>query len=118
VEPRECGVPVADGVTGLAGVRKAAGVLQRRAAGDAFNQLPHWYKHSPTIVHNALAALYDAVKVPLGVCMHQSTDDILVAGGKKEQLGQVAETICNLLMENGLDLPPSKCQGPGQGIKF
>ena len=30
----------------------------------------------------------------------------------------MAETIWNLLVKNGLDIPSSKCQGPGQEIKF
>lgn len=32
-----------------------------------FNCLPQGYKHSPTIAHNALAALLDTVKVPPGI---------------------------------------------------
>lgn len=30
----------------------------------------------------------------------------------------MAEAIWNLLIKNGLDIPLSKCQGPGQVIKF
>ncbi|KAK4815369.1 hypothetical protein QYF61_001357 [Mycteria americana] len=80
-----------------------------------FNQLPQGYKQSPTIAHNTLAALLDTVKVPLGVHIYQYLDDILVGGDNK--VGQVADTIWNLLTD-GLDIPPSKCQGPGQEIKF
>ncbi|KAK4826224.1 hypothetical protein QYF61_006265 [Mycteria americana] len=83
-----------------------------------FNQLPQGYKHSPTIAHNALAKLLDAVEVLSGICMYQYTDDILVGGDNKDQVGQVAKAIWNLLTKNGLDILPSKCQGPGQGVKF
>lgn len=30
----------------------------------------------------------------------------------------MAEAICSLLTKNGLDVPLSKCRGPGQEIKF
>lgn len=50
--------------------------------------------------------------------IYQYIDDILEGRGNKEQVGQVAKTIWNLLTENGLDILPSKCQGPGQDIKF
>lgn len=36
----------------------------------------------------------------------------------KEEVGQVAEAIRNLLVNNGLDVPSSKCQGLGQEFKF
>lgn len=45
-------------------------------------------------------------------------DDILVGGDNKEQVGQVAEIIWNLLIKNELDIPSCKCQGPGQEAKF
>lgn len=45
-------------------------------------------------------------------------DDMLVGGDKKEQVGQVAEAIWNLLMKNGLEVLPSKCQGARQEMKF
>ncbi|KFQ72784.1 hypothetical protein N337_12844, partial [Phoenicopterus ruber ruber] len=77
-----------------------------------FNRLPQGYKHSPTIARNALAALLDSVHI------YQYIDDTLVGGDSEEQVGQVAETIWNLLTENKLGIPPSKCQGPGQGTKF
>ena len=83
-----------------------------------FNRLPQGYKHSPTIAHNALAKLLDMVEVPSGVHIYQYIDDILVGGNTKEQVGQVAEIIWDLLTKNGFDIPPSKCQGPGQEIKF
>ncbi|KFV44251.1 hypothetical protein N341_11433, partial [Tyto alba] len=79
-----------------------------------FNRLPQGYKHSPTIAHNALAKLLNTVEVPLGVHIYQYIDAILVGGDIKEQVGN----ICDLLTKNGLDIPPSKCQGPGQEIKF
>ncbi|KAF1420691.1 hypothetical protein FQV23_0016204, partial [Spheniscus humboldti] len=82
-----------------------------------FNRLPQGYKHSPAIAHNALAKLLDTVEVPSDVHIYQYTDDILVGGDNKEQVGQVAEAIWNELTENG-DIPPSKCQGPSQEIKF
>ncbi|OPJ82821.1 hypothetical protein AV530_010305 [Patagioenas fasciata monilis] len=46
------------------------------------------YKHSPTIANNALAALIDTVKVPLGIGIYQYIDEILVGGDNKEQVGQ------------------------------
>ncbi|NXV53434.1 TF29 protein, partial [Uria aalge] len=81
-----------------------------------FNGLPLGYKHFPTIAHNALAKLLHTIEVPSDVPIYQYIDDILV--DNKEQLGQVAEAICNLLTKNGLDIPPSKCQGPRQEVKF
>ncbi|KAF1594466.1 hypothetical protein FQV11_0011846, partial [Eudyptes moseleyi] len=83
-----------------------------------FNRLPQGYKHSPTIAHNALAKLLDTVEVLSGVHIYQYIDDILVGGDNKEQVRQVAEAIWNQLTKNGLDIPPSKCQSPGQEIKF
>ncbi|GAB0208422.1 pol-like protein ENS-3 [Grus japonensis] len=83
-----------------------------------FNRLPHVYKHSPTIAHNALAKLLDTVEVPSDIRIYQYRDDILVGGDNKEQVGQVAKVIWDSLTKNGLDIPPSKCQGPGQEIKF
>ena len=58
------------------------------------------------------------MEVPLGVHMYQYIDDILVGGDNKEQVGQGADAIRNLLVKNGLDVPSSKCQGPGQEITF
>ena len=55
-----------------------------------FNRLPQGYKHSPTIAHNALAKLLDAVEVPSGVYIYQYIDGILVGGDNKEQVGQPA----------------------------
>ncbi|KAK4820861.1 hypothetical protein QYF61_007866 [Mycteria americana] len=83
-----------------------------------FNRLLQGYKHSPTIAHNALAALLGTVKVASGVHIYQYIDDIPVGGENKGQAGQVGETMWNLLMENRLDIPPSKCQGPRQEIQF
>lgn len=84
-----------------------------------FNWLLQRHKCSPsTAAHDALAELLHPVEMPSGVHMHQNTDDILVGGSNKEQVGQVAETIWNLLTCNALNIPPSKCQGPGQEIKF
>ena len=83
-----------------------------------FNRLPQGYKHSPTIARNALAKLLHTIKVPAGIHIYQYTDDILIGGGEREQVRQTAEAIWDLLTKNGLDVPPSKCQGPGQEIKF
>ncbi|NXX72937.1 POL3 protein, partial [Spizella passerina] len=83
-----------------------------------FNRLPQGYKHSPTIAHNALAALLDTIKVPEGIVIYQYIDDILVGGDNKDQVGSVAKAIWELLTQNGLDIPSAKCQGPGQEIKF
>lgn len=84
-----------------------------------FNQFLQRHKHSPsTIAHNALAELLHTVEMPSGVHMHQYTGDILAGGGNKELVGQVAKTIWNLLTCNRLHIPPSKCQGPRQEIKF
>ncbi|GAB0203336.1 hypothetical protein GRJ2_002799200 [Grus japonensis] len=83
-----------------------------------FNRLPQGYKHSPTIAHNALAKLLDTVEVPSDIRIYQYRDDILVGGDNKEQVGQVAKVIWDLLTKNRLDISPSKCQGPGQEIKF
>ncbi|NXJ44450.1 POL3 protein, partial [Ciconia maguari] len=83
-----------------------------------FNQLLLGYKHFPGIAHNASASLLDTVGVPPGVHIYQYVDDILVSGDSKDKVGQVAGAIWNLLTKNGLDIPPSKCQGPGQEDKF
>ncbi|KFO91729.1 hypothetical protein N320_00818, partial [Buceros rhinoceros silvestris] len=83
-----------------------------------FNRLPQGYKHSHTIAHNALATLLDTVKVPTGVCIYQYIDDILVGRDDKEQVRLAADAIWKSLTEAGLDVPVSKCQGPGQEVKF
>ncbi|GAB0208878.1 pol-like protein ENS-3 [Grus japonensis] len=62
-----------------------------------FNRLPQGYKHSPTIAHNALAKLLDTVEVSSDIRIYQYIDDILVGGDNKEQVGQVAKVIWNLL---------------------
>ena len=65
-----------------------------------------------------MAKLLDALEVLSGAHIYQYIDDILVGGDTKEQVGQVAETIWDLLIKNELDILPSKCQDPGQEIKF
>ena len=56
--------------------------------------------------------------MPSGIHIYQYIDDILNGGDEREQVRQTAEAIWDLLTKNGLDVPPSKCQGPGQEIKF
>lgn len=58
------------------------------------------------------------MEVPLGIHVYQYIDDILVGRGNKEKVGQVAEAIWNLLTQSRLGISPSKCQDPGQEVKF
>lgn len=50
--------------------------------------------------------------------MYQYIDDILIGEDNREQVRLVAETVRKLLIKAGLGVPASKCQGPGQEIKF
>lgn len=83
-----------------------------------FNQLPQGYKYSPIIAHSALAKLLSPVEVSADVHIYECIDDILMDGDNKEQEGQGAAAIWNLLNKNGLNIPPSNCQGSRQEVKF
>ncbi|NWI62347.1 TF29 protein, partial [Todus mexicanus] len=83
-----------------------------------FNRLPQGYKHSPTIAHNALAKVLAEVSSSPDVMVYQYIDDILIGGENPEEVKQAMENIREKLTALGLDIPPSKCQGPAQEVKF
>ncbi|GAB0208371.1 pol-like protein ENS-3 [Grus japonensis] len=83
-----------------------------------FNRLPQGYKHSPTIAHNALAKVLSEIPSPQGITIYQYIDDILIGGENSEEVGHTMEGIQEKLITLGLDIPPSKCQGPAQEVKF
>ncbi|NWW73103.1 TF26 protein, partial [Climacteris rufus] len=83
-----------------------------------FNCLPQGYKHSPTIAHKALAELLQQIKINEGVQIYQYIDDVLVGGEEKDTVRIVARDIWNKLNEEGIEVPPNKCQGPSKEVKF
>ncbi|KFQ24084.1 hypothetical protein N332_13839, partial [Mesitornis unicolor] len=83
-----------------------------------FSRLPQGYKHSPTIAQNALATVLLELPDLPGVTVYQYIDDVLIAEEDTEKVGQAMETIQKKLTALGLDIPPSKCQGLAQKVKF
>ncbi|NXS63907.1 TF29 protein, partial [Brachypteracias leptosomus] len=82
-----------------------------------FNRGPQGYKHSLTIPHNALAKVLAEIPVSSDNIIYQYIDDILI-GGDQEGVKDTMEKIQGTLLELGLEVPDSKCQGPAQEIKF
>ncbi|NXO54347.1 POL5 protein, partial [Aramus guarauna] len=83
-----------------------------------FNTLPQGYKHSPTIAHNTLAKVLTEISSPPGVTIYQYIDDILIGGENSEEVRHTMENVREKLTALGLDITPSKCQGPSQEVKF
>ncbi|GAB0208996.1 pol-like protein ENS-3 [Grus japonensis] len=83
-----------------------------------FNRLPQGYKHSPTIAHSALAKVLSEIPSPQGITIYQYINDILIGGKNSEEVRHTMEGIQEKLITLGLDIPPSKCQGPAQEVKF
>lgn len=83
-----------------------------------FNRLPQGYKHSPTIAHNALAKILAEIPVSPDSTVYQYIDDILIGGKNQEGVRDTMENIRKTLLDLGLEIPDSKCQGPAQEVKF
>lgn len=83
-----------------------------------FNRLPQGYKHSPTIAHNALAKVLTEISSPPGIMIYQYINDILIGGENSEEVRYTMKGIREKLVTSGLYIPPYKCQGPTQKVKF
>jgi len=83
-----------------------------------FNRLPQRYKHSPTIAHNALAKTLTGIPIPSDVTVYQYIDDLLIGGEQFDTVKQAMDDVTLQLTTLGLEIPPSKCQGPAQEVKF
>ncbi|NXS64171.1 TF29 protein, partial [Brachypteracias leptosomus] len=73
---------------------------------------------SPTIAHNASAKVLAEIPIPSDNTVYQYIDDILIGGNNQESVKDTMEKIRGTLIELGLEVPDSKCQGPDQGVKF
>ncbi|PKU43507.1 hypothetical protein llap_6182 [Limosa lapponica baueri] len=82
------------------------------------NRLPQGYKHSPTIAHNALAKVLAEVPVSKGCTICQYIDDILIGREDQESMKGMMENFREMLLDLGLEVPDSKCQGSAQEVKF
>ena len=83
-----------------------------------FNRLPQRYKHSPTIAHNALAKTLTGIPIPSDVTVYQYIDDLLIGGEQFDTVKQAMDDVTLQLTTLGLEIPPSKCQGPAQEVKL
>ncbi|NWQ81406.1 TF29 protein, partial [Columbina picui] len=84
----------------------------------AFTQLPQGYKHSPTLVHHALAQELEKIPKPEGIAVYQYIDDILVGGNETTEEGTAQQNIISHFKNLGLQIPPEKVQKPSQEVKF
>ncbi|NXY39586.1 POK8 protein, partial [Pomatorhinus ruficollis] len=79
-----------------------------------FTRLPQGYRHSPTLAHHALAPEPEEIPKPDSVAGYQYTDDVLVGGEGKEDVGDVQQKIISHLESLGLQIPSEKIQKPSQ----
>ncbi|KFW10336.1 hypothetical protein N326_05299, partial [Eurypyga helias] len=83
-----------------------------------FNRLPQGYQHSLVIAHNALAKVLAEIPVPSDNTIYQYINGILTGGKNQESVRATMENIRGTLLELGLEMPDSTCQGPAQEFKF
>jgi len=83
-----------------------------------FKRLPRGYKHSPTFANNSLAKTQSGIPVPSEVTLYQYIDDLLIEGEQFDTVKQAIEDVTLGLTTLGLEIAPSKCQGPTQEVKF
>ena len=83
-----------------------------------FNRLPQGYKHSPTIAHNALVKILADISRSPSVTAYQYIDEILIGGENPDEVRRAMENMQQRLTALELHIPPSKCQGPAQEVKF
>jgi len=70
------------------------------------------------MAQNALAKILAEIPVSPGCTVYQYIDDILIGGEDKESVKDTMKKIRTTLLELGLEIPDSKCQGPAQEVKF
>ncbi|KFR00517.1 hypothetical protein N306_11885, partial [Opisthocomus hoazin] len=83
-----------------------------------FNRLPQGYKRSPTIAHDSLAKTLSGIPILSDVTIYQYIDDLLIGGEQFDTVKQAMDAVTLQLTTLGLEIPPSKCQGPSQEVKF
>lgn len=82
------------------------------------NTLSKGYKHSLAISHNALAKVLVEIPIPPDITLYQYIDDNLIGGDDQESVKDTMKNISETLIELGLVVLESKCQGSAQEVKF
>ncbi|KFO52427.1 hypothetical protein N302_07442, partial [Corvus brachyrhynchos] len=80
-----------------------------------WNQLPHGWKHSPTICHGVIQTALEKGEAPEHL---QYIDDIIVWGNTTTEIFEKGEKIIQILLEAGFAIKKSKVKGPTQEIQF
>lgn len=81
----------------------------------------HFHKdinYSLTISHNALAEVLVEILIPPDITLYQYIDNNLIGGDDQESVRDTMKNICETLIELGLEILESKCQGLAQEVKF
>ena len=81
----------------------------------AWNHLPQWWKHSPTIFHGLIQTVLEQGSAPEHL---QYIDDIVVWGDTAEDVFKKGEQIIQILLQAGFAIKRSKVKGPAQEIQI
>ncbi|KAM9590498.1 uncharacterized protein ACIBXB_005758 [Morphnus guianensis] len=82
-----------------------------------FTRLLQGYRHSPTLVHHALAQALTEI-TPEEIKIYQYIDDVLICGSDATAVEKTQTAIITYLEDLGLQIPIEKIQLPSHEVKF